>query len=317
MSDGETQSLLLVHGRDFKPSEKTWLDLSIHALRSGIERDCPDLVTAWDLLDKSHAYYGDLTHSVLKDAGKEYDENLDVGDRRNALAALRKVPVRKRFGIRQYDCLPGKSALPEFIADISAPVLGAFGLTMPIVKKAAPDFAAYLRGDTEYAEAVRQRVRERIMELFEKGDRVLLISHGTGSAVVYDVLWELSYQREFKQKYEAAKIDTWVTLGSPLGDMHIRKRLHGAKESLAARFPRNVISWHNVSAEDDFTCHDNTLADDFKKMLDHRVVSAVHDHHIFNLAVRFGRSNPHSSVGYYIHPRMTKIIVDWMQTEAS
>ncbi|MDH5241120.1 MAG: hypothetical protein OEW73_10080, partial [Gammaproteobacteria bacterium] len=65
--------------------------------------------------------------------------------------------------------------------------------------------------------------------------------------------------------------------------------------------------------EDDYTCHDNTLADDFKMMLKQRVVSAVHDYRIFNLAVRYGRSNPHSSIGYYIHPRVSKILADWLQ----
>ena len=118
-------------------------------------------------------------------------------------------------------------------------------------------------------------------------------------------------------QYEDAKIDTWVTMGSPLGDSSIRKRLNGAKETLAARFPKNVISWHNVSAEDDYTCHDNTLADDFKKMLSHRVVSAVNDYQIYNLAVRYGKSNPHSSLGYFIHPRVSKIITDWLPSGAA
>jgi len=55
-------------------------------------------------------------------------------------------------------------------------------------------------------------------------------------------------------------------------------------------------------------------------MLQQRVVSAVNDYRIFNLAVRYGKSNPHSSIGYYIHPRMTKILGDWLKvsdTEAS
>ena len=103
-----------------------------------------------------------------------------------------------------------------------------------------------------------------------------------------------------------------MTLGSPLGDSNIRKRLNGAKEKLALRYPKNVIAWHNVSAEDDYTCHDDTLADDFKKMMNRRIVSAVNDYKIYNLAVRYGRSNPHNSIGYYIHPRTAKVVVDWM-----
>ena len=133
--------------------------------------------------------------------------------------------------------------------------------------------------------------------------------------MTYDVLWELSHEPEFQEKYGDCKVDTLVTLGAPLGDLYIRKHLKGAREKIEARFPTNVISWDNVSAEDDYTCHDNTLADDFKKMMDQRLVSAVHDYCIYILAVRYGKSNPHSSVGYYIHPRVSKIIVDWINAE--
>ena len=59
-----------------------------------------------------------------------------------------------------------------------------------------------------------------------------------------------------------------------------------------------------------YTCHYNMHADDFKKILQQRVVSSVHDYHIYNLAVRYGKTNPHSSIGYYIHPVTARIIVD-------
>jgi hypothetical protein len=149
----------------------------------------------------------------------------------------------------------------------------------------------------------------------DRGDRIMLVSHGTGCVVVYDVLWQLSHDERFTEKYGDCKIDTWVTLGAPLGDNYIRKHLMGA-DGEPISYPKNVITWHNVSAEDDYTCHDNTLADDFKSMLEQRVVSTVQDYCIYNLAVRYGKSNPHSSVGYLIHPRMSKIIDDWLQTPA-
>jgi hypothetical protein len=76
-----------------------------------------------------------------------------------------------------------------------------------------------------------------------------------------------------------------------------------------------VLAWHNVSAEDDYLCHDNTLADDYREMLKLRLVSSIRDYHIYNLAVRYGKSNPHSSVGYLVHPRVTKIIADWLRHE--
>ncbi len=309
------RSILIVHGRDFKPAEQDLMDISVAAMRAGMERDYPDSVDALDSLSKDMAYFGDLTNELLQSQGTRYDATLDLGDRRNALASLSTIVARKRFGIRHYDRLPGKSALREFAADIAAPVLGAFGLTMPLIGCVSKDCAEYLKGKSSYADKVRERVRNKIIEAFDRGDKILLMTHGVGCAVTYDVLWELSHYPELQKRYGESKIDAWVTLGAPLGDHNIRKRLKGAKRKVPSCFPTNVITWHNVSAEDDYTCHDNTLADDFRKMLDHRLVSAVHDYHIYNLAVRYGKSNPHSSVGYYIHPRVTKILVDWIHSD--
>ena len=280
-------------------------------MRAGLERDFPDCVECFDQLSIDLAWYGDLNADVLQRKGKTYDESLDVGDRRNALRALREITPRKRFGIRAYDKLPGKSALPEFFMDVSAPLLGAVGFRMPVLGKIAKDFAAYL-DDLEFAEEARRRLREKLCALMDRGDKIMLVTHGTGSVIAYDVLWELSNDTETYKEYGEHKVDQWLTLGSPLGDRTLQKRLLGAKERDENRFPSNVISWHNLAAEDDYSCHDTTLADDFKKMMVQRRVSAVHDYRIFNLAVRYGKSNPHSSIGYYIHPRLAKILSDWL-----
>jgi hypothetical protein len=60
-------------------------------------------------------------------------------------------------------------------------------------------------------------------------------------------------------------------------------------------------------------CHDNTLGDDFRDMLKQRQVSCIRDYRIYNLAVRYGKSNPHSSIGYLIHPRVSKLVADWLR----
>ncbi len=311
MTDGETHSFLFVHGRDFKPPADVYLDIAVEAVRAGLRRDFPDCVECFDGLEKDVAWYGDLNAAVLGEKGKTYDEKLDIGDRRNALQKLSEIMPRKKFGIRLYDGLPGKSALPEFFMDIGAPLLGAIGFRMPVIGKIAKDFAAYLE-DVSFAEEARRRLREKLCERMDRGDKIMLITHGTGSVVAYDVLWELSNDTETYPEYGQFKVDQWLTLGSPLGDRVVQKRLLGANEHEDTRFPSNVISWHNLSAEDDYTCHDTTLADDFKRMMITRRVSAVHDYRIYNLAVRYGKSNPHSSVGYFIHPRLSKIISDWL-----
>ncbi len=313
-SDGRGRSILFVHGHDFKPDRETLLEISLAAVRSGIERDYPDCLPAFDGVHCDIAYYGDLNNELLTANKLPYDANLDNGDRRNALQALREIRERKRFGIRQYDRLPGKSAVPEFVADFIYPVLGLFGLAMPIIKRLSRDFAEYLRGEADFAAHIQERVRTSLCKMLDRGDHVMLLTHGTGSVVAYDVLWQLSHDAEMQGRYGATKVDMWVTMGSPLGDSRIRKKLAGATQKAEKPYPTNIISWHNVSAEDDYTCHDKTLADDFKKMMSQRLVSAVTDYRVFNHAVRYGRSNPHSSVGYYIHPRVSKLIADWINS---
>ncbi len=311
----QERSLLLIHGRDFKPASDVYLKLSIAAMRAGLNRDCPDCLPCFERMAKDLAWYGDMNADVLRANGKTYDEELDVGDRRNALQKLSELTPRKKFGIRLYDQLPGKSALPEFFMDLGAPLLGAVGFRMPIIGKIGKDFAAYL-DDKDFAEEARKRLRDKLCEMMDRGDKIMLVTHGTGSVIAYDVLWELSNDTETYPEYGQFKVDQWLTLGSPLGDRVVQKRLLGANEKDESKFPSNVISWHNLSAADNYACHDTTLADDFKKMMVQRRVSAVHDYRVFNLAVRYGKSNPHSSIGYYIHPRTSKIIGDWFNGTA-
>ncbi len=310
------RSILIVHGRGFKPAPEAWAELSLSALKTGLARDYPDCVPILESVKAEFAYYGDLTNALLKGRGQSYDEALDIGDRRNALEALAAIPNRKRFGIRQYDRLPGKSALGEFIADVSVPLLGAAGLWMWLCSRKAFDLSVYLQADTDYTSAVRARVRDALLKLIDDGDEILLMSHGIGSAITWDVLWQLSHDDEFSGHIGTHKIDLWLTLGSPLGDRHLRKRLLGADETGHRRYPTNVISWFNVAAEDDYICHDDTLADDFRRMLSEHAISAVQDFKIYNHTVRFGKSNPHSSLGYYIHPRVAKIMAEWLQKGA-
>jgi hypothetical protein len=307
------RSILIVHGGDFKPPADVYMDEASTALRDAVQRDFPDHVESFDTVGIELAYYGDLGNAYLRSKGRHYDEQLDIGDRRNALESLRKITQRKKFGLQYYDKLRGKSALPEAIADVASPLLGVLGLTTLLVSLVAKDFALYLRGNTDFTEQVRGRVRDKLIELLRRGDKVLLISHGTGCAVAYDVLWQLSHDERFRDEFSEAKVDVFVTMGSPISDNMVRRRLLGAGRRSTERFPTNIITWENLSAEDDYMCHDKTVADDLKAMMREHLISSINDYRVYNHSMRYGKSNPHCSLGYFIHPRTAKIIVDWIQ----
>jgi hypothetical protein len=307
------RTLIFVHGRDFKPAAEEFMDLTVAAASGGIERDYPETVPRFQAMEKSLAYYGDITDEFLASQGQRYDEMLDVGDRRNALLRLRSFDKKKNFGVARYDRLPGKTALGEFAADIFAPLLGRLGLSQKLIEKVGVDLGEYWNQKSDFADKVRERVRENICAALDADRHILLISHGTGCIVTYDVLWQLSHEAGFGEAYQYKKIDMWLTLGAPLGDSMVRRRLLGARHKGIERYPINVVSWHNISAEDDFVSHDNTLADDYKMMLRQKQVSCIRDYRIYNLAVRYGKSNPHSSIGYLIHPRTAQLVRDWLQ----
>jgi hypothetical protein len=309
----EERMILFVHGRDFKPNAGDFADLSFSALGAGISRDYPEVADLFNSLDKRVAYYGDLSGEFLTSKGQRYDEALDIGDRKNALIMLKAIEKKKNFGVNRYDRLPGKTAMGEFAADVFAPLLGVIGFSKKLLKKVGIDLAEYWNSKSYFAEKIRDRVRIAICEVLDSGKQVLLISHGTGCIVTYDVLWQLSHAPEYKEAYKINKIDLWLTLGSPLGDLMVQKRILGARRKGLKRYPSNVVSWHNISAEDDFVSHDNTVADDYREMLKQKQVSCIRDYRIYNMAVRYGKSNPHNSIGYLIHPRTAQIVTEWLQ----
>ncbi|HET6628296.1 MAG TPA: hypothetical protein VFG91_00815 [Woeseiaceae bacterium] len=307
------RTLIFVHGRDFKPSPDALLDLNTSAIAAGIERDFPGMLDAFYALDKRLAYYGDLGNAWLRAAGKHYDEKLDINDRKQALQEIRGLQKRKSFSLGRYERLPGKNAMRELAADFTAPMLGTIGLAERLIATAGGDVTEYWNAASDFGTRVRERVRSAILAAFEEGRRIMLVSHGTGSIASYDALWQLSNDPEFAGRYGELKIDNWLTLGSPLGDSMVRRRLFGARAKGRERYPANILVWHNVSAEDDYLCHDGSVSDDYSAMLRLRLVGSIRDYHIYNLAVRYGRSNPHSSLGYLAHPRVAKLVADWLR----
>lgn len=310
------RTMLFVHGRDFKPTADNWLDVSVATIKAAIARDCPEVLDKFADVRKQVAYYGDINNEFHTGKGRRYDPELDMGDRRNALRSLAAIDKRKNFGVHRYDRVPGKTALGEFIASTFGPVLGKLGLSKFLIALVCEDLAEYWTEESDFAEKIRSRVRNDIFAALKGDSSVMLVSHGTGCVITYDVLWELSHSDEYASQLEGRKIDGWLTLGAPLGDSMIRNRLLGAKLKGPAKYPQNVVSWYNVAAEDDYLCHDNTLADDYKEMLRQKLVSSIRDYRIYNLAVRYGKSNPHCSIGYLIHPRVAQIISNWLKRDA-
>ena len=300
------KTIVFVHGHHFKPARNQLASIWSDALRWGIERDYPEKAGVFDATRREMAYYGDLTGNFLTGKGSAYDERLDVADRLNAFASLQGRTKRKKFKRFEYENLPGKTAIKEMLADVGSPLLGSLGLEKRAISKLLPEMVEYWSQGSTYGAATRERVGTVLTEILNRSDELMVVAHCMGAVVTYDVLWELS------RSLAGHKVDVLLTLGCPLGNKTVQTKLAGYGQSGVERYPTNILSWTNIAAEDDFVCHDKTIADDYRAMLNHQLISSISDFRIYNMAIRYGKSNPHSSIGYLVHPRVSKLLADWL-----
>ncbi len=301
MSASSEHHIVFVHGRGAKPAKDALMALWEDALRLGLERDAPDMLGAYDAASKHMVYYADALADFVEEG---YSEVLDLDNRRQSLIELAGRSRSKDFRRKHYESLPGKTPLKEFAMDVSASV-GLGGLA---TRKVMPELDHYWQDESGWAAHAREELVSHLTALMAAASNILIVSHGMGSVLAWDSLWQVSHVKDA----DGNRITRWITLGSPLAANAVRSRLAGSSEKGARRFPTVLNAWHNIAAEDDYVCHDKTVADDYRDMLNRRVIGDIRDHTIYNLAVRYGRSNPHNSAGYLIHPRTSELLAQWL-----
>lgn len=150
------------------------------------------------------------------------------------------------------------------------------------------------------------KAKEAIIERFlnclnkHKDKKILLIAHSMGSIIVQDALTE---------HLPEAEIDTYVTIGSPLGQKYvINKYKLESEQNLKNKLvvPEQIINkWHNLSDVEDQVAlnHEQTHL----YQINSRKVK-IEDQVVKNLFSSGGIKNPHKSYGYLRTPELSKII---------
>jgi len=303
------KTLLLIHGRGMKPSAGQLLREWRAAIDRGLERDHPKGPDLDNVLVQL-TYYGDLLEKLSMP--ENYNRAAHHADRQNALTALVARKNSKQFRRVHYEAVPGKTSLREFWADIGAPLSEVLGFGETRIRYILPELRPYWDDTDGFGELTRSRFRSHLEPALARGDDIMVVSHCLGSVIAYDTFWQLSRN----DGRNDARVNVWVTLGSPLADDYVRHRVEGGRRRRArgeeVTYPDLVNTWLNVAAEDDFVCHDETMENDYRDMLERRLISRIRDYRIYNLAESFGRSNPHSALGYLVHPRMARILNEWL-----
>jgi hypothetical protein len=296
-------TIILIHGRGPKPPKRNLQQLWLEALEHGVRRDFPERMEDFQRARKTLVYYGDLTNAICGQISPD-----DISCRQRMLDALRQH-AREDFCQSFYERLPGKSPRREFFADAFAELLVRTRIGAATLEIFAPELLHYWERDSRFADEVVHRMRMSLRRAMTRGERIAVVSHSLGSVIVHDALWELSHLREYVGADGASKVDLWLTLGAPLSNGLVRRRLRGGRLTDQRRCLRNVVQWINIAAEDDFIAHDETLADEFTLP---NGIQAICDERVFNIAVHEGRSDPHSDLGYLVHPVVAAAVASWL-----
>lgn len=187
----------------------------------------------------------------------------------------------------------------------------------PLVRWVADDAARSTIEETHRYFANIDRSADHIHELlhFELDNArrahepVLLVGHSLGSVIAYNTLWLLT------QHYGGHHpVDTFLSLGSPLGMSFVQKRLLGAAETGRRRYPAEFRHWVNIASVGDITALDATVSDDFEEMKRLDLVEDIIDRHgrIYNWFRDHNGLNPHRSYGYLVNPVVSQSIASWL-----
>ncbi|KXX69950.1 hypothetical protein [Flammeovirga sp. SJP92] len=324
--------ILIIHGRAQKPRKEQIRTIWYDAIAHGLKRDIDDdMVKKFENCEKEFIYYGDITNKRFF-SNKYEDDKL----RKETLKTL-KTYKAKDFTKEKYDELHNFGYINEGLADLFSSSLNLFNIGESLIKTKAPDVIEYWNKDSEFNNLVQERLIYPLRKYLQQGDEIMLIAHSLGTIISYDVLWQLSHLNEFNANIGNNKVNLFVTLGSPLGDIHVKDNLRGTSLRVYSRpkncdnreleqelvskdqkrkYPTIIHKWINISAEDDYICHDSHIADDFEEMIDLNLIKKENfleeKDKIYNLAVKDGKSNPHASVGYLIHPRFINVLSDWL-----
>jgi hypothetical protein len=173
------------------------------------------------------------------------------------------------------------------------------------------DLRRYVRNEDDMAEFVRRLLKVPLQAAWKSNRPVLLIAHSMGSIIAYDSLWQLSQEPESE-----SKVDLFMTMGSPLAQQFIRRRINGAREHVDNRYPHNIKRWVNIAAVGDLTSIDMRMADDYGAMVELGLIDSIDDRKVFNYFRLDGELNVHAEYGYLINEVTAGFILDWWRSVA-
>lgn len=166
------------------------------------------------------------------------------------------------------------------------------------------DLHRYVQNKNGAADAARNKLKSVLNKAAAAKRPVLLLAHSMGSVIAYDALWQLSQETGHEPR-----VHLLVTMGSPLGQKLIQRRLLSSKEQ---RYPQNIGDWVNLAAIGELTAIDMKLKGDFGEMVELGLVADIDDREMYNYYHMHGTLNVHAEYGYLVNEVTASVVSDWL-----
>ncbi|MGB5335660.1 MAG: hypothetical protein WBN07_08575 [Woeseiaceae bacterium] len=174
------------------------------------------------------------------------------------------------------------------------------------------DLHRYVANDNGIAEHTRRMLKIPLRAAQKGRHPLLLIAHSMGSVIAYDTLWEMS-----RNDSDDAVVNLLLTMGSPLGQRYMQKRIMGHDLTGRQRYPANIGHWTNLAAVGDLTAIDPRLRNDFGEMLELGLVESFEDKAIYNYFRLDGVLNVHAEYGYLVNEETARTVANWWRRHDS
>lgn len=168
------------------------------------------------------------------------------------------------------------------------------------------DLLRYTQNKDGIADHAREMLKQALRAAWASNRPILLLAHSMGSVIAYDSLWEMTHHDRDKHK-----LDLLLTMGSPLGQNYLQKRIKGCGNSGVERYPNTIKRWINLAAIGDLTALDPVLKNDFREMLDLGLIDSIDDHVVLNFFRLNGQLNVHAEYGYLVNEVTGRAVADW------
>lgn len=298
----QEQHIIFVPGKNPKPPEQAHRRLLWQVLHEGIHRQSPQALQRLDAIAGNfhvcawnHLFY----HSHKEETHEQpwIDVLLDrEGPSENDIAQAGHLHIKL-------------SRLLYNIADVAPFLVQLIG--SKAIKATVKETERYFHNHDNIACEIREVLKQQLRPLLRDNANILLIGHSLGSVIAYDTLWELGHEELIP-----GTVNTFLTLGSPMGMRFVQHHLLGNKQEGEKRYPYHINNWVNVASVGDLTAVDPCLHDDFGEMIELGLIDTIEDHcdGVYNFYHNEEGLNCHRSYGYLFNPVVDGIISKWLLT---